>query len=1051
MQYEIFSLGDPDYMIRVLNALASLTQGGTMQTMMKIGILCGVIMASLKATFTAGKDFQLFHFFIAMLLGMTLFGPLTAVTVIVTPLNPVPGSIYGNGQTKIDHVPFGPAVTGFLLSHIGIGLTMTLESAFSTVGSGGGYAFGLANGGFLQKIQLMDAPIQAMRSTGSGPGMPALESSLGFYIHDCSMNAKAMGKMTDSDILHSEDVLSGLAGPVPLVALFTMTQIPPGGDMTTPLTPALAVSCVVAMDRLKVAFGDSTHVASFMDPAMKQFASGTSTSATADITGAFSAIGAVHGQNIGNYMAGLMTAVMAVRSGGIGPVAGSQSALFSVATETAAEQRAYQAMGEENMFLRIMRPMTGFFESLLYALGPFMAFLIGLGPEGLRLITKYGALTLWVMLWFPMLAIINLYEETSLEHAANMLSSVTHPQSLDSVLKMHDTIVGMLTTGSELAAATPALALAILYGGAVTASALQGKLSGGDHINEKLPAPDAMKEMTVFSPSAMNEWTHGAGVQATGAQQRQPGFDMAAITSSTMTSSHAALESASAGFSKTLGTTRADTSQWSDSVQSGFVDQLNQTSTQDKATVASLSQKYGYSVDTGSKFGEDVSNLTSIVGGATVNAGASSGSAGGGPSAKATGSLEGGMRGSDTVTDSAGYSHSMSTTQAEAMGKDQQLRAALAKVTSHAVSVGASQTGAFGQAVQHNEALAKSAASVTQATDTFTTASQLNTQFGVGQHLSAGAASKLVMSHWKDQTSGFSDFMANVQSTPDQARAFAKTDQSLKEEGDFGDVRQRQVAAGLLTLSGYGTGSSELDHSPSASQQRQQEFLSSFAPMLQLGDAAVVGGSANAGRNLGLGANAPDARALSSEVVHGVHGTSATESTVQSHIDGTRHDVGRESHAMAEESTRDHAGDLTPALESHAGHVAHDAGLEHANMAHGSEAIRDQNWAVSAAKTTNEIGNSASDGIGALQRAGVLPTGGGGFSEATLMAWGGGNKENAEYLGMLDAEHHGGQVDAGKRAEIEGRIGPENVRTMKHTFDQGYADSMPLPVGLPGR
>jgi len=157
MQYTIYSLGDPDFMIRVLNALASLSNGGTLATMMKIGILCGAIGGGLKAIFTAGKEFPLFHFFIAMLLGMTLFGPLTAVTVLVMPLNPVPGSIYGNGMTKIDHVPFGPAVTGFLLSNIGVGLTKSFESVFSTVGSGGGgasssYSFGLSSGGSCRKF-----------------------------------------------------------------------------------------------------------------------------------------------------------------------------------------------------------------------------------------------------------------------------------------------------------------------------------------------------------------------------------------------------------------------------------------------------------------------------------------------------------------------------------------------------------------------------------------------------------------------------------------------------------------------------------------------------------------------------------------------------------------------------------------------------------------------------------------------------------------------------------------------------------------------------------
>jgi len=881
MQYTIFSMGDPDFMVRVMNGLAMLSQGGTLVTLMKIGILCGAIGGGLKAIFSAGKEFPLFHFFISMLLGMVLFGPLNTVTVLVTPVNPVPGSIYGNAPIKVDHVPFGPAIAGFLLSHVGVALTQSFEQAFGTP-----QGFTLSDGGFLSKISLMDAPIEAMRSNGGGPGIPAMEQSLGYYLHDCTMSAKALGKITDADILNAPDVLTGLSGTSPLPALYTMTQIPNGGNMTAPLTAVESLSCPDALNRLKAAFGDPQHVALFMDPALRSTAPGNSASPTQDIAGAFSNVGAAAGQNIGNYMAGLMTAVMAVRSGGMGPLSGSQSALFTVATETAAEQRAYQAMGEENMFLRIMRPMTGFFESLLYALGPFMAFLIGLGPEGLRLITKYAALTLWVMLWFPMLAIINLYESTQLEHAMNLLATVPNPGSLDSVLKIHDQIVNMLTTGSELAASTPALTLAILYGGAVTASALQGKLTAGDHINEKLPAPDTMKEMPVFNPSPMLTWDSGSGVEHSGVQGRLAKINISSALSSATSSSYAAAESASRNFLDQLSHATSDGGNFSTGFQTMVSSSLQDMNSDTTSHLIQYAQSLGLNVNDRASLMRGLDQSAQVD--ASLQGQVTAGVAAFGSSASVTASAGASVGMKTDVVTSKG--HDAQESKAAQSGDQRAWSMVRAKAVADAVSGNSGTSGALSKAFANNTALSKAAQDVESSVSTYQRLHTASSSVGVGNSMTDAELARRMMdrqrSDGQDPLSEATHLKAMVTSTPDMAKAWQRSYEAIVHNGEVTDPVQQMNMASIDTYFGAGAGSGMLDRS--SDEARNAGIATFITPYLDVPSAATGVSVGAATTAQGLESSSPtfgDAKAAAEHV----GGSHATEHGVRGEVANVDH------------------------------------------------------------------------------------------------------------------------------------------------------------------
>jgi conjugal transfer mating pair stabilization protein TraG len=95
--------------------------------------------------------------------------------------------------------------------------------------------------------------------------------------------------------------------------------------------------------------------------------------------------------------------------------------------EQAHQQRNAQWAAEQTLFTRIVRPMMTFFEGFLYAIAPLMAFAVALGPVGIAMVGKYLLFGLWIQLWLPIMAVINLYlhmaigrDMAALEGAGNL-------------------------------------------------------------------------------------------------------------------------------------------------------------------------------------------------------------------------------------------------------------------------------------------------------------------------------------------------------------------------------------------------------------------------------------------------------------------------------------------------------------------------------------------------------------------------------------------------------------------------------------------------------
>ena len=526
--FEIHSIGDAAFLTEILNAVAALTGTGNFRQLVAVGLAVGVILGLFQGVLSNTLEFG--RFFIALLLYLLAFG--TSVSVSVE-------DGYSGAVRVVDNVPIGPAAVGSALSNVGYGVTRLMEQAFSTPSmTGHGFADALQTLAGVRKATLSRASLGAANAPTPGSDV---ERSLVSYVADCVLADVDTNRRSLDDVLQAPDIATALASDN---VAFTSVFYENGAPRT--------LRCDEAWRRIN----DFLPV-SFL-PALKQTLQARfGVASTADVESKLqNAVDALAGagRDAQQYM--LMSAALGWLEKGI--VLTHENRLqWSAATavQQAIAQRNAQWAAEQSLFMNIVRPMMTFFEGFIYAIAPLMGFAIALGPLGISLAGKWLMFALWTQLWLPVLAITNLYLMMA---AGRELDALAHTAQLDpfsfyGLMQLDRVLQDYLATGGMLAAATPAISLMLIYGSAITATHLAGRLRGSDHIDETALSPSVTSTAPALAISAGYQSTPYAGTAALGAEGVLPRFDMGAQASKEAALTDQALAQSSRQFVSALG------------------------------------------------------------------------------------------------------------------------------------------------------------------------------------------------------------------------------------------------------------------------------------------------------------------------------------------------------------------------------------------------------------------------------------------------------------------------------------------------------------------
>lgn len=214
----------------------------------------------------------------------------------------------------------------------------------------------------------------------------------------------------------------------------------------------------------------------------------------------------------------------------------------------AQRKRVIEKAGERNMFLQLMIPIITALETFSFFIAPVMMLLSVMGGVGLKLITKYLMLVLFVNLWGFVKIFVDLFTSLSVERAFSAATS-KDPLVFGAYAHTFNEIEGLLAVASSMTVAIPMFAMFLLYGGVHSVMGVMRTLGGGS-VDGNMVAPTmgtSMNNGTMqMGDSTMTQMV-GTGKWA---QSHATGSD-AGLGTMTVNSA------TSGSFSQTAGTAKA--------------------------------------------------------------------------------------------------------------------------------------------------------------------------------------------------------------------------------------------------------------------------------------------------------------------------------------------------------------------------------------------------------------------------------------------------------------------------------------------------------------
>jgi len=815
--FEIFSVGDSAYLQAVLNAIAMISGTGDYRTAAAVGGLIGIIIVMLRALLQwDGRGIRYQDLLLAYVLWLMLYAPSVRVSI---------EDAYTGSVVVVDNVPLGPAVVGSVMSNMGYRTTRLFEQGFGTPSmTGNGFADSLQTLTAVRKNLLSRVNLGAANVPNAGSDM---ETSFANYVRECTLTGVDLNLKSVDAILRDADPLNAIRFDSDIY----MTQIYVGGQpQTKTCTDAWTDLSVVATGNF------TTALEGLLQPTLGLPAA---TDMVPKIQEAFDALAGAGVVDAADYM--LMSAIMPMFEKGV--IGRHEDGLHwnkAAMVEQAIQQRNTQWAAEQTLFAKIVRPMMAFIEGLSYAIAPIMAFVVMLGNVGIRMNIGYFSMLLWIQLWMPILAVINLFIQMSA--AGKMAALTTATYNLPSMMGIYQLDMELqqwLSIGGMLAASTPAITLMLIYRGAVTATHFLGRMDGGDTINERIATPDVISPAPVLNAQAQHQYSPLSAVTQTGVDKVLPTFTAGKDMSAAVSSAYSASEQASSSFMHSVSSTAMKSA----SISSDAFDSRslgNQIASSSSYTDA-YNRQFGEAfakkhADTGIS----ADQFSALVAG-SANAGAKLGSD------QLSGAISGRLQNDFKV--SQDKSDAIAADISQTVNDSQGYQAGLAKSLAMDAQTGTRNVASMGLQSQSLSSLQHSATDAVSASESYQ--QTLSAQQRFGTQASFGAAETgYKIAHDPG-------LMERLDRTLDQYGLRGDTQRlasQWKAAGWISDADQAYAAAGMSLLTGFSSPSYRtLDN-----QQSHQAQISGYQLLGDTFNAPQPDQSWNASQNESLKANAPE-------------------------------------------------------------------------------------------------------------------------------------------------------------------------------------------------
>lgn len=773
MDLPIYTVGSAEFLEMMLNASAMITGSGHAEDLAKIGAILGLVLIAFQAVLN-NQPIAFQRVGVMLVLYMVFYGPTTTVTIEDTV----------TGQVRVvDNVSLGPAFVGSVLSTISYDISKVSEQSFSTPG--------MTQYGLFSSLTSLTRIRDALRNplaleqfqtyrAGEGHNLP---KTLEEYLTFCTLNPVSLRNEQGIDQLYRAGSLAQLMSNA-ATSQYVYVYDGSGAQPLKSCAEAKSYLSSALPDAYEAVLGDILNKGFAEDRAAGRMVDGGDVDGSAEqALQSFS----MSGKSAQQYV---MTAlVMPIfNDSRVKALEHWHEKRAAMALRESLNQQEIQWAGKGDSFKNYMRPMISFFEGLLYAMTPFMAFALMLGRPGLSVLGKYLILPLAVGLWMPLLTIVNAftiwYAGAQMESILMGYDATGEGFAMLQVLDMDQAITKALGVGGLLAASVPPLALFIVSGSSMVLNSVMGQATSAEKFRSEDVLPRASQPAPVLNTSPMYTGDHVTqGVARTGVRETGPQISAQQAADAVVESSRTAAET--------------QTAQLQQNLQAGFT-QLSSTA-EGRQTLASLGEQMQSSMglSTNAAYQQASRKLNSLGISQDIVAQGNYGMSVGA-------SVPYGVAGV-RLEDSEQFRNMSSTQQQEAREAMSQLQQAVqASMNESTVFNAADAFTSNSQAMSQSssgETVSKSLASAKSAQESYRTAQTQREGWGAGQNLNLGTAAALSIQNSgrsrEDAARGMLDMAGRSLDDRDSIRSLMGT---ATIQGVSSDLHERQIAAATLHM-----------------------------------------------------------------------------------------------------------------------------------------------------------------------------------------------------------------------------------------------------------
>ena len=598
--WSIYSIGDSYFLAKIFNAVAMIFNSHIPDALAAIALTLGIFYQAFRGiSQSIGLSFS--QIFAVLIIYLCFFIPKAQVQII---------DVYTDKVRVVENVPLGSAAAGSIISTIGFKVSNSFNKAFGEVHrDNNGFASSLVILAKLRETLSLVLKNKDIINANNGD----FYSSWQNYIKECTLVGIDLGILKPQEIYSSENIFKALRFDSSLYG----TQINIDGQKQN-------LTCTQSYDLLSnytkgnflVELNNTLNNISDKNNDRDELRLNQITEVSIDNALDTLGLSQTKGQD---YILGSI--LLPIYEESVKAKYNNEHAYnMALMVEDAIRARNTQWSGEQSMFFTLVRPFITFFEGLVFALTPLMAFIVCLGIGGFSMLGKYLALLIWIELWQPLLTIINLYIIEAVK--GNFEVMEVSGSSFSGIIESSQIISDYLAIGGMLSAGVPALSLMIVYGGIVAASSFAGRMNGQDHLNETIASPSLLNSNQVVSQ--MPKFSQGAisGIYKNGGLGLVPELNLSSVGSEALSKARGEAQASEQSFSDNLS--NSQTHLLSDNLSNSYLRSMGSriSTSQSKSSQIINSKARSISKNLGLNEGEEEAlkgAISGVLGGAKVN------------------------------------------------------------------------------------------------------------------------------------------------------------------------------------------------------------------------------------------------------------------------------------------------------------------------------------------------------------------------------------------------------------------------------------------------